>query len=306
MFELSRAVFDGRYFYIRHYMPHLPYIQDGIIFSDRKLSLKELRRLHQAGQLNPEAEMLWDKHKPLEELYDLETDPHEINNLAASSDHQAIKTRFHERLTEWILEHRDTGFLMEAEYQIRAQKADSTPYQIAQDPAAYDLNACLETAEMVMNPKYPLKAAVERLDHPDSGVRFWAATALLAVPDQAASASGELMDLLNDPSPSARIAASQALCEMGKTKKALDTLAQDLRSDNKYVALQAARAVCLLGKKACPIVPTIKEVLNQFIADPTTQNWGRRYKDFNYAAFTSWSLEWALQNCGEPIPGEEM
>jgi hypothetical protein len=27
----------------------------------------------------------------------------------------------------------------------------------------------------------------------------------------------------------------------------------------------------------------------------------RKYKDFNYAAFTSWALEWALKELGEDI-----
>ena len=56
MFEMSRVVTDGRYFYVRHYMPHLPYIQPGFIFSDEKEAFKELRRLHLNGETDAEQE----------------------------------------------------------------------------------------------------------------------------------------------------------------------------------------------------------------------------------------------------------
>ena len=87
MFECSRAVHDGRYIYVRHFLPHLPYIQPGFIYGDQKRSYRELRRLHREGRLEGPAAALWAPRKPLEELYDLREDPHELTNLAGSSAH---------------------------------------------------------------------------------------------------------------------------------------------------------------------------------------------------------------------------
>ena len=50
---------------------------------------------------------------PAEELYDLEMDPHEINNLATSSRHQAILKRLRGALEAWIRKTDDQGKTLE-------------------------------------------------------------------------------------------------------------------------------------------------------------------------------------------------
>ena len=90
--ETIRAVRDKRFKYIRNYRPDLPYI--GFIpYRDRAPIMQELLQLHTEGGLNEDQWQFWAAHKPLEELYDLEADPHEIHNLAANP-------RFYEKLTE--------------------------------------------------------------------------------------------------------------------------------------------------------------------------------------------------------------
>jgi hypothetical protein len=50
---------------------------------------------------------------PEEELYDLEADPHEINNLVKSSDHQKILKRLRRELDRWIKSSNDQGRQLE-------------------------------------------------------------------------------------------------------------------------------------------------------------------------------------------------
>ncbi len=290
MFEVSRSVQDERYIYIRQYMPHLPYIQRGEIFSDRKRSLKELRRLHQVGELPPEAEKLWREEKPLEELYDLWNDPHETENLADSPEHQILKERLKSKLQDWIVDHRDTGFLHESEMHIRAHQ--STIYEMAQDPNQYDLKRILDAAEKVDTKNGDPEEFANMLQDGDSGVRYWAAVGLLALEEQANPAREALIQALNDESPCVQITAADVLCHLGEEEKALPVLDQRLRDDRVWVALHAARTVFFIGKKARPLKETIVHVLKKNEGEAA----GGRYKDFNYAAFTSWSLEWALKN----------
>ena len=42
-----------------------------------------------------------------DELYDLNTDPCEMNNLIDSSDHAAIRNHLHDRLLDWMNASRD-------------------------------------------------------------------------------------------------------------------------------------------------------------------------------------------------------
>lgn len=86
--ERIRAVRDKRYKYVRNYRPELPYI--GFIpYRDRMLMMQEINSLAAAGKLGSDQWQFWAQSKPLEELYDTETDPHEIHNLAADPQYFA-------------------------------------------------------------------------------------------------------------------------------------------------------------------------------------------------------------------------
>lgn len=292
MYETSRSVQDDRYFYVRHYLPHLPYIQSGVIFSsEEKMSFKILRELHEAGKLPPHAEALWADRKPMEELYDLQEDPHEINNLADSKDHQQIKDRLKLKLNEWIIEHRDTGFLHEAEYHIRG--SESTIYEMMQDQDQTDLPAIVAAAELVGDQNVSITVIQSNLNNQDSGVRYWGAIAALALQDKAKPLQNDLETCLNDSSPSVQIAAAEALCAIDEVEKALPVLERIVDDDRPWVALYAARTIQLIGTKAKPLVPVMKKVLEKNKGEAA----GGRYKDYNYAAFTSWALEVAIENC---------
>jgi arylsulfatase A-like enzyme len=174
MYEMSRSVTDGHYFYVRHYMPHLPYIQPGFIFSDEKEAFRELRRLHLAGQTNAEQEKLWHK-KPVEELYDLKNDPKELNNLAENEQYNEIKQNLQNELYNWMVETKDLGLLPEAEYMMRSE--GSTPYEYARESGDYHPEEILEAAKMVG--KAEEDEILEKTVHKDSGVRYWSVIALM-------------------------------------------------------------------------------------------------------------------------------
>ena len=298
MFEVSRSVFDGRYLYVRHFLPHLPYIQPGVILDNRKRAFRELRRLHEADMLDGHAARIWADRKPVEEFYDLKHDPYELDNLATSPDHMELKQQLAKQLRRWILEHRDSGFLPEAEYQIRAREADLTPFEIVQDPQRFNLKATLDAAWRVGDDDVPLATLIEGMQHKEAGVRYWSAVAMAAREVPAGEAVEPLTNLLEDPSPSVRIAAAEALIAIGKPKPALDTLGELVQDKRPWVALQAARALALAGEQAQPLVPVMQRVIERLRSEPGSR---RVYKDFNYASFTGWALEMALANCGSPV-----
>jgi hypothetical protein len=95
-----------------------------------------------------------------------------------------------------------------------------------------------------------------------------------------------------------QIAAAEALCKVGICDKAIPVLQKWVEDDRPWLALYAARTIQLIGDKSCSLVPFIYKVLDKNLGEPGAK---LKYKDFNFAAFTSWALEVALVNCGEDI-----
>ncbi len=109
-----RAVSDGRFKYLKNYMPEKPYYQD-IEFRLGQKGMKEILRLKDAGQLN-ETQMLWFRtSKPSEELFDTENDPYELKNLAGNPQYQAKLKELRAKHEEWVKQYGDKGAIPERE-----------------------------------------------------------------------------------------------------------------------------------------------------------------------------------------------
>jgi N-sulfoglucosamine sulfohydrolase len=110
-----RTVRDARYRYIRNFTPDRPFLQKNEYKEKQYPVWNLLKELHAQGKLTPVQNFLCQPTMPPEELYDLETDPYEINNLATSQnpEHQAVLQRLRELVEEWIEETDDQGRLFE-------------------------------------------------------------------------------------------------------------------------------------------------------------------------------------------------
>ncbi len=115
-YDRIRTVRGERYRYIRNFNPELPYAQY-INYMDEMPIMKDLRRLAFAGKLDKTQMLFMARTKPKEELYDLEKDPYEINNLASaeSVELQKIKKEMSDALDKWIVDTKDLGEVSEQE-----------------------------------------------------------------------------------------------------------------------------------------------------------------------------------------------
>lgn len=111
-YDLIRAVRDGRYKYIRNFMPDMPYAQH-VSYGELMPTMADWRRLAAEGGLNPAQALFMSPTKPLEELYDTWNDPHEVRNLARDPEHQDALRRLRGELRRWMLEIRDAGLIHE-------------------------------------------------------------------------------------------------------------------------------------------------------------------------------------------------
>src|SRR5436190_11524081 len=109
-----RSVRESRYRYIRNYMPQQGFASLNRYKEKCFLVIPLMRELHAQGKLaGPAADLM--KPLPSEQLFDTQTDPHEILNLADSqeSEHREVLARLRAALDVWITETGDRGERLE-------------------------------------------------------------------------------------------------------------------------------------------------------------------------------------------------
>jgi len=111
LLDQCRAVRDHRYKYIQNWNPEIPYGYP-LEYAEHIAMNSVWRKLYKKGRL-PGPAARWHEVKPAEELYDLETDPHEIHNLADSTAYSVRKEELRRQLTAWQTRSGDLGRIPE-------------------------------------------------------------------------------------------------------------------------------------------------------------------------------------------------
>lgn len=261
--DMIRSVHDGRYVYVRHFMPHRPYGQH-VSYMFQTPTTAVWKKLFDAGQLNAEQSHFW-KEKPTEELFDLQSDPDEVHNLAGSRDHQDVLQKMRTAQRELALRIRDVGYLPEEE--IHSRPKDSTAWEMARDPQKYPLERIMDAAELASsrNPDSTPRLRILLADG-DSAVRYWAAQGLVMRGAPSVDAAGaELHRALQDDSPSVRIAAAEALGKFGSDsdlEAALPVLlaAANVEQSGIFQAVPALNALDEMGERARPALSVIRKL----------------------------------------------
>ena len=260
-YDLVRSVSDGRYVYVRNYMPHLIYGQH-LDFMWQTPTTRVWEKLHLDGKLTATQDVFWNR-KPPEELYDLQNDPDEVKNLAASPAHQEIKAKLRAAQREHALKIRDVGFIPEGERFVRSK--GGSPYDLGHDDVRYPLARVLEAAELAsMLQPDALPALKKAMTDSDSAVRYWGTLGVLIRGSNAvAKAHTELQTALKDASADVRITAAQALAQFGgqaDVKAMLPLLADhaDWKKHTVFSSLAALNSLDALGMKAVPLATLIK------------------------------------------------
>jgi arylsulfatase A-like enzyme len=104
--DMIRSVRTKKLKYIRNGFPTRPYLQPNA-YKDSKAIVQSMRRLHAEGKLTPEQSLIMAPTRPLEELYDLETDPYELRNLADRPEWTEQLEEMRGRLIRWRRESKD-------------------------------------------------------------------------------------------------------------------------------------------------------------------------------------------------------
>lgn len=262
-YDMVRTVRDKRYVYIRNYMPHKVYGQY-LQYMFVTPTTQVWKKMYDEGKLNDEQSKFW-QTKPAEELYDLQNDPDEINNLADSAEHQSIKLKLRMAQMNKAKEIRDVGFLPENEIHERA--TTSTPFEMGHDPNKYNVEKVMDAAELAsfMKPS-ALPKIKALLNDDDSAVRYWGAMGILMQEESGTKAShAELVTAMKDSAPAVRIIAAEALGRYGDdedAQNALDTLLPlaNVNNNSFYVATIALNSIDKMEARAKSVVDQIAKL----------------------------------------------
>lgn len=261
--DLVRSATDGRFVYVRNYMPHkLPGQHVAYMFETP--TTRVWKQLFGAGKLTAEQAAFW-RPRAAEELYDLKSDPDEVRNLAGEAEHREtlLKLRKAQReLAERIL---DVGLLPEGEAYTRS--AGGSPYDMARGDGAakrFPFSRIAAAAEAASLEDGDDVRPLEKLfADEDAAVRYWAVMGVLIRGKPAVARSRKMLDAgLADPSPCVRIAAAEALGRYGDEQQrtaALETLAElaPIDKNDVFTAVAALNALDALGTNAAPIAEEI-------------------------------------------------
>lgn len=250
-YDFIRTVTDGRWRYIRNYMPHRPWGQHQA-FEWLAKGYQDWEAGHLAGTLTPVQDRFF-RRKPFEELYDLRADPDEIRDLAATPAAAAQLAAMRRVLDDHLVRINDNGFLPEG--------MAGEGYVESRDPRVYPLKDVMALAAVAAGGDVAgldrLRAA---LASPVAVLRFWAATGLLVLGKAAAPALAPLLRAMrDDPVPQVRVVAAEAVANLTDPEEPVRLLADMAdRAPAWQVRLQALNALTFIGAPARAALPVVR------------------------------------------------
>jgi uncharacterized sulfatase len=278
--DLVRSVRDKRYMYVRNYMPHRAAGQHNAYMFETPTT-RVWEKLYQERKLNPAQAAFW-KKKAVEELYDLEADRDEVNNLASSAKYQNVLARMRIAHEQWERRIKDVGFL--SEWEMHARAKGSSPYEMGHDAKKYDFDTIFAAAKLASSVDAGLPNIARLLESKDPAVRYWGAIGLLTQEKGVFAGHGQPVAALEDESPIVRITAAEALGRYAREKdsaaarRVLLHYAQP--EADAFLSMAAWNALDYLDQGAKPIEKEIRAISPDPINPPPRYGgYGRRLKE---------------------------
>ena len=263
-YDIIRTVRGPQYRYIRNFEPLKPYYQY-MNTPEKGATMQEIRKKEASGQLDPVMALFSANEKPAEELYDTHADPFEIHNLADDPAFSQRLSEMRHALSKWQNEIGDVGLIPEAEIEILEQDAGSR-FAILQSTTKNSstekrLALLVDIATSASEGPAGIPKLLDALKNEDASIRYWAATGIGNIGPAATSTLKRVVESLNDPSPSVRIAAARAVAKLGSPEEALPVLEAELQSDHQWGRLAAAIVLDEMDEEARPALPSLQQAL---------------------------------------------
>jgi len=193
-----------------------------------------------AGRCN-EVQARFFHTKPVEELFDTENDPWEVNNLANDPAHADRLRKMRLASLEMAVEMRDAGFIPETERNIRA---GNTPIYDYMRSEALPYNEILGAA-VIASLKKPdnLDRLKQMLDNDDSAIRYWGIQGMLMLGEDARPALEQIGKAAFDKSWNVSVVGAEILYRMGMKARSVKAYARLLDCDQDMIRTLALGSI---------------------------------------------------------------
>ncbi|MGI9471778.1 MAG: sulfatase-like hydrolase/transferase [Rubripirellula sp.] len=206
--DMVRTCTDGRYVYMRHFYPDRPYLKH-VDYMFQTPTTRVWKEMFDAGKLNAAQAKFW-QSKPVEELFDLQSDPDEVVNLAGDEAHLDRVAKMRTVLRDWMAETLDLGLLPEAEMHRLAGTESPREYALAHKPL-FQRMAKVAFEAMDPNDGFSIQELAKLAKAPESGIRFWGVRGLAIRNSDGGVRDRALQEATKDESPTVAIAACDGL-----------------------------------------------------------------------------------------------
>jgi len=237
-YDFIRSVRKGKYQYMRFYQPNLP---DGLQnnYRYKMLAFEEWRQLWKDGKLSgPQLQFF--ERKPVEALFDCESDPHQVNNLATDPKHAETLRQLRARLANYTNGLPDLSFYPES-YLVERAMENPVAFGKAHQKEIVGLS---EISDLALLPYKDAKPHLVKLLDSDKPLeRYWACMVATAFDKKAADLKDAVMPLLKDESEIVQLRAAEFLGAIGaiNPQPALTKLVNE--TNNPVLATEALNSV---------------------------------------------------------------
>ncbi|MGB6220748.1 sulfatase-like hydrolase/transferase [Haloferula sp.] len=228
--DFSRAVTDGRHYLIRNFMPHRPLGRADRYGFQTQANWRAWENYFEAGKCDPVQSQFF-QPKALIELFDTQTDPWQVTNLAGEPTQQPRIEAMSRELDRWMIETRDTGLIPEplVPELIGPGSTSETLYEYAQSDQ-YPVEELLRISkETALGDRGKLSDYIAFTEHAHPVARYRGAYALFLVRSHDAAVQKTLKQMIaKDPMSANRVIAAQALGRCGDPETAYAALLKEM------------------------------------------------------------------------------
>ncbi|MEC9094416.1 MAG: sulfatase [Planctomycetota bacterium] len=237
-YDLVRSLRVGKYHYLRCYQPYLP---DGLqnIYRYKMLAYQEWEQLFYDQKLEGPRLQFY-QSKPVEMLFDVERDPHEVKNLAHAVEHSQVLIRLRTRLQNRMRSLPDLSFFPESHLVKHAMRdpvgfGQKNQKTIARLMAIADLQ--LEDYELA-------REGIEKaLNSPDAMERYWGLMVCTSFGNEASEFSVRAKLLLDGIEPIVQVRAAEFLGRIGAINPQENLVAIVNQTEDPVLAVEALNSV---------------------------------------------------------------